>query len=151
MNTYKDIADENEKIVATGWYVAPSGATVRIGDAVAAACAGTASYSSEDLDRLSDDAAPGTAAIEVTGESSMSAALRLNDEGAQAVAVLNFASARNAGCGYLRGTRAQEEGLCRVSALYITLCQTPDDYAAHRASKAPAYSHRVIYSRRSSY
>jgi len=150
MNTYKGIADANEMIIAHGWYTAPSGTTVELGDAVAAACAGTVSYSPDDLDRLPHPATatPETPAtrIEVTDESSMSAARRLYDEGAGRIAVLNFASARNAGGGYLRGARAQEEDLCRVSALYTTLRQAPDYYAAHRASKDPAYSHRVIYS-----
>jgi uncharacterized protein (TIGR02452 family) len=156
MNTYKGVAVANETIVADGRYIAPSGAVVQIAGAVAAACAGTVSYPPEDLDRLLRDVAPGTAAtcIEVTGESSMSAARRLYDEGAGEnaggnagrIAVLNFASARNAGGGYLGGARAQEEDLCRVSALYTTLRQAPDYYAEHRASKDPFYSHRVVYS-----
>lgn len=152
MSTYKGVAVANEAIVADGRYIAPSGTAVEIGDAVAAACAGTVSYAPGDLDRLLDGAAPGRAAtrIEVTGESSMSAARRLTDEGAEAgpagIAVLNFASARNAGGGYLGGARAQEEDLCRVSALYTTLRQAPDYYAEHRASKDPLYSHRVVYS-----
>lgn len=151
MGTYKGIADTNETIVAKGRYTAPSGRTVELRDAVEAACAGTVSYTPEDLDRLLPDAVRGAvktqiARIEVTGESSMSAARRLVDEGAGRIAVLNFASARNAGGGYLGGARAQEEDLCRVSALYTTLRQAPDYYAAHRASSDPAYSHRVIYS-----
>jgi hypothetical protein len=68
----------------------------------------------------------GETRIEVTGESSMNAARRLYVEGADRIAVLNFASARNAGGGYLHGARAQEEDLCRVSALYTTLRQAPD-------------------------
>lgn len=150
MNTYKGIADANETIITTGQYTAPSGKAVHISDAVAAACAATISYTPDDLDRLLTDATPRTALtqtrIEVTGESSMSAARRLHDDAAERIAVLNFASARNAGGGYVRGARAQEEDLCRTSALYTTLCQAPDYYAAHRAQKDPAYSHRVIYS-----
>jgi uncharacterized protein (TIGR02452 family) len=148
----KGIAAENEAIVEAGSYTAPGGVTVRLGQLVAEACAGTKSYSQRDTGRLLEEVCgqprPEKAAtlIEVTGESSMRAARRLVAEDAGPVAVLNFASARNPGGGYLGGARAQEEDLCRVSALYTTLTGADDYYAAHRADRDPFYSHRVIYS-----
>lgn len=145
---FKEIAAANEAIISAGCYACPAGRTVRLGARVAAACSGTVSYGTAALDDLLAAAGPGDAAtvIEVTGESSMSAARRLLDDGAAEVTVLNFASARRPGGGYLGGARAQEEDLCRVSALYSTLLRAPDFYAAHRADPDPAYSHRVIYS-----
>ncbi|MFE4171747.1 TIGR02452 family protein [Streptomyces sp. NPDC056909] len=87
-----------------------------------------------------------TAAVEVTGESSLKAAGRLTAAGTGPVAVLNFSSARNPGGGYLNGAQAQEEALCRGSALYTTLLRVPEFYAHHRADRSPFYSDRVIHS-----
>lgn len=98
--------------------------------------------------------------FEVTGESSLEAARRLTAEetaeaevaadagqpGASPVAVLNFSSARNPGGGYLNGAQAQEEALCRASALYTCLLEVPGFYAHHRADRDPFYSDRVIHS-----
>jgi uncharacterized protein (TIGR02452 family) len=144
----KEIAAANEAIITAGYYATPAGRTVRLAEKVAAACRGTVSYGPATLDDLVAAAGPGNAAtvVEVTGESTMSAARRLLGGGASEVTVLNFASARKPGGGYLGGARAQEEDLCRVSALYTTLLRAPDFYAAHRADPDPAYSHRVIYS-----
>ncbi|WP_055694717.1 TIGR02452 family protein [Streptomyces prasinopilosus] len=92
---------------------------------------------------------PVGARIEVTGESSLEAARRLTGEGDGThgvPAVLNFASARNPGGGYLNGAQAQEEALCRASALYVCLLRAAEFYDHHRTHRDPFYTDRVIHS-----
>lgn len=111
----RGLAAETERIVAAGAYRAPDGREVRLAAAVEAARAGTRLYGPGPVPvAAAADAEP---VFEVTGESSTEAARRLADA---PVAVLNFASARNPGGGHLNGAQAQEEALCRASALYPT-------------------------------
>lgn len=89
------------------------------------------------------------AQIEVTPESTQQAAYRLLvKEGLGDVVLLNFASAKNAGGGFLNGAKAQEEDLCRSSGLYLCQLEQPDYYAANRAEKSMLYTDHIIYSPR---
>ncbi|MFH8484226.1 TIGR02452 family protein [Streptomyces longisporoflavus] len=141
------IAQQTEEIVAAGWYAAPGGREVVIADAVDAARSGTRMFGPAAL-----DAAPVTppeltpTVVEVTAESSLEAARRLTGAQGDPVAVLNFSSARNPGGGYLNGAQAQEEALCRASALYTCVRSAREFYDHHRAHRDPFYSDRVIHS-----
>ncbi|MEU3521325.1 TIGR02452 family protein [Streptomyces sp. NPDC006654] len=137
----RGIARETEGIVAAGAYRAPDGREVLLAADIAAARAGTRLYGPEPVPVVAADDTD--TVFEVTGESSLEAARRLADA---PVAVLNFASARNPGGGYLNGAQAQEEALCRASALYACQLHARAFYDHHRAHRDPFYSDRVIHS-----
>lgn len=141
----RGMAQETERIVAAGAYRAPGGRLVEIGAAVRRARAGTRLYGPDPV-AVEAPSSKVRTVFEVTGEGSLTAGQRLAQTGEGPTAVLNFASARNPGGGYLNGAQAQEEALCRGSALYTCVREAPDFYAAHRAEPSPFYSDRVVLS-----
>ncbi|MEU5212814.1 TIGR02452 family protein [Streptomyces sp. NPDC020742] len=141
----RGMAQETERIVAAGVYRAPGGQLVEIGEAVRRACAGTRMYGPGPV-AVADAAPVGPTEFEVTDEGSLTAGRRLAEAGGGPLAILNFASARNPGGGYLNGAQAQEEALCGGSALYRCVREAPEFYAAHRAEPSAFYSDRVILS-----
>lgn len=105
----RGIARETENIVEAGSYRTVNGRENSIEKDVAAALAGTRLYGPEPVPVavLDRDRTP---AIEVTGESSLEAASRMTRERPGRIAVLNYASARNPGGGYLNGARGAGGG-----------------------------------------
>ncbi|UXX92091.1 TIGR02452 family protein [Streptomyces sp. AD2-2] len=136
----RGIAQQTEQIVAEGHYRRADGHEVSIAADTEAARAGTRLHGPEPV-RI-PPVSPVDTVLEVTGESSLEAARRLTGP----VAVLNFASARNPGGGFLNGAQAQEEALCRASALYTCLLEARGFYDHHRAHRDPFYTDRVIHS-----
>jgi uncharacterized protein (TIGR02452 family) len=142
-----NIATENERIVAEGGYTAAGGTRVSLRAALNAAADGTRLHlPEEDLAVPAGTGGGAGCRVEVTAEGSLQAARRLFDSGPGEISVLNFASARNPGGGYLRGAKAQEEDLCRQALLYSCLVRAPEYYQAHRDSDDLLYSDRVIWS-----
>jgi uncharacterized protein (TIGR02452 family) len=82
--------------------------------------------------------------IDVTNETTLSAHQRHQECGLNPVS-LNFASATHPGGGFLRGATAQEEYLCRSSALYLTIKDCPM-YALHQSREDHLYTDAMIYS-----
>jgi uncharacterized protein (TIGR02452 family) len=133
------------KVIEDGQYLAPSGQLVSIRAQVERALAGTVLYRPDEVATLPLPRREGRARCEVTSETTGAAARRLCEEGARVV-LLNFASARNPGGGFLRGAKAQEEDLARCSALYSSLITKPGYYEANRGQSSLLYTDHLIYS-----
>src|SRR5688572_20377738 len=136
-------------ILSAGHYGAPSGRTVSIKAEQADAEARTRLYSSEQLEALRSGGASASrfsTTIEIVDATTQEAAHQWAQ--GEGVALLNFASARNPGGGFLTGAVAQEEELCRCSGLYPTLLTQRSYYDLNRWEKTLLYSDTTIYSPR---
>lgn len=146
------IAQDTLEILEAGYYFSPEGKQVNIGKELVSCLAQTKYYDPDTLSTIKQDvltSAPQFSNIEfeVRNETTLMGAERLaKSEHFQKIGVLNFASAKNPGGGFLRGAQAQEESLARSSALYRSLLKCPDYYDFHRSHKSLLYSDRIIYS-----
>ena len=82
--------------------------------------------------------------VQVTNETTLQASRRLVEAGLRPLA-LNFANGVRTGGGFLGGARAQEEVLCRSSALYLALVDDPM-YEYHAQRPRPDSTDWAIYS-----
>lgn len=147
------IARQTLEILERGVYQDDRGQKVLLCDEQARAEAGTTLHTPESLDelvrRLQDAAPPYEQPAEVTlrNETTLKAAQRLTlREGETSVMLLNFASARNPGGGFLGGSQAQEESLARSSGLYPCLTTQRHFYDLHRGLPSGLYTDHMIHS-----
>ena len=144
----KETAKQVLSVIENGGYTRPNGEWVNIQDLVTYAVDHTKTYTPEMCGSLTIESSNSGESVqfEVTSETTQVATKRLIDEGFENVAVLNFASARNPGGGFLRGAKAQEEDLTRCSALYPCLVPQTLYYEGNRNQKSMLYTDHIIYS-----
>jgi uncharacterized protein (TIGR02452 family) len=147
------IAEETLAIIDAGSYRLDDGRTVDLADAQAAATSGTLLFTPDAIATLtlSDPGSSemGAPAIEVRNCTTFAAARDLLADDPDAdVLCLNFASALTPGGGFLGGSQAQEEALCRASGLYPTLLTQPAYYERNRVFPSALYTDHIMYSPR---
>ncbi|MBI3243693.1 MAG: TIGR02452 family protein [Chloroflexi bacterium] len=134
---------ETKRILEAGSYVSESGHRIEIASMLKQAVEGTRSYPADEPAEAPPPKHKSTT-IAIANETSLASAERLIQAGYRP-AVLNFASAKHPGGGFLSGARAQEESLARSSGLYTCLVGN-EMYAYHHKQRNPLYSDYAIYS-----
>src|SRR5579862_3718644 len=128
----KAIARSTIAALESGQYTAPDGKTVNLAALLETCLLGTRAYTPDDLAQLRDqvlaqERRQQATTFEVMNETTLQGCARLiASQQYQRIGILNFASAKNPGGGFLGGARAQEESLARSSALYFSLRQCPE-------------------------
>jgi uncharacterized protein (TIGR02452 family) len=153
INNHEDrvqLAAQTLEICKDGNYINTKGEIISINEELNSCLEKTIFYRSEELDKLLTESTSSNypeTKFEVTGETTLEAAARLlGENNNEKIVALNFASAKNAGGGFLRGSVAQEESIARSSALYPSLLKAPDYYSTHRNNPNLLYTDNMIYS-----
>ncbi len=148
-----EIAAETLAILEAGSYLNQAGKKVVFKELLDRAVENSILYRPESFDQLEqelkqllDQKQDCQPKIEITSETTLAAARRLVvNEGINATACLNFASAKNPGGGFLNGSQAQEESLARASGLYPCIAQMQEMYQYNRDLKHCYYSDYLSY------
>jgi len=130
--------------IRDGFYFFEADQKVAWRDAVAAACDAKLSIAPDAPLPTTERIVFAETTVQVTNETTLGASRRLVEAGQQPLA-LNFANGIQPGGGFLTGARAQEEVLCRSSALFGTLVGDAM-YEAHRKRPLPDSTDWAIYS-----
>ncbi|AKV04143.1 hypothetical protein AKJ09_10806 [Labilithrix luteola] len=132
-------------MLASGRYRSAAGVEVDVRDAIGNAVARTIDY--PPADSLGFEPSVGalrSPRLRVVDGTTLATARELAGDGLDPF-ILNFASAKNPGGGFLGGAQAQEESLARSSALYACIHRSPM-YAHHREISDCLYTSWMIYS-----
>lgn len=142
MKPIRRLARETLAILDAGTYTSAAGGAVDLSKAACRASESTRVVTPQRGLELADALSGSKPVISVTDETTQEAAHRLDGH----VGALNYANAHVPGGGFLLDARAQEEDLCRCSALYPALEQARSFYSANRKNLSPIYTDHVIVS-----
>lgn len=140
------IAEQSLEIIRCGNYEV-DGRNIDVREKIANSVARTKTITPESLDELIGQSLPEplhTTEFEFRNCTTMEAFIGAEDT--MKTAVLNFASAKNPGGGFIGGASAQEESLARSSSLYATLIKDETMYRFNRGNDSYLYSDYMIYS-----
>lgn len=145
----KAIARETLKIMDQGYYEY-EGKRIDIQSDMDASIRGsvliTPAQGAELLEKYSQKSSSGIPDERVENLSTVDAIRKLARVGKNSIGVLNFASAKNPGGGFINGAMAQEESLAASGTLYRTLTAHEEYYRSNRAQTSMMYTDHAIYS-----
>lgn len=144
-----EIAKDTLEILEKGYYTNNNGEKIDITGIQKKAEDNTRLYKPAELDELRADTKYTNSfdtRYEVENETTLDAARRLAADGEENVMILNFASAKNPGGGFLGGAVAQEECVARATGMYPCLLKANEYYQYHRKLGTCLYSDHMIYS-----
>eukprot|EP01086_Lenisia_limosa_P010947 TRINITY_DN35916_c0_g1_i1.p1 TRINITY_DN35916_c0_g1~~TRINITY_DN35916_c0_g1_i1.p1 ORF type:complete len:276 (-),score=19.62 TRINITY_DN35916_c0_g1_i1:77-904(-) len=126
---------ETANIIKQGWYINPLKKKVFIEKDVALAKERVSYFeASERILTVEPTQREGTTTVSIRWSGTLEAAKDLEESTETQPFILNFASSKTPGGGFLHGSRAQEESLARSSALYATL-MTPTAQSYYQTNK----------------
>lgn len=150
----KAVARETVRIMEQGYYETKGG-KVEIGEQQKRAISESFLLTPEEGekvlaeygDNVGSGRRPGGACVSMTKNcSTVDALLEMAGEGKREIGILNFASAKNPGGGFLNGAMAQEESIAASSCLYKTLLAHEEYYTENRSCGTMMYTDYAIYS-----
>ena len=144
-----EVARETLEILDRGHYSTDSGERIDLKKDLSYTVNNTELFGPEELEELEPEVRPsGNFSTRVTNKTTLQAAKSLAESEKATPFVLNFASAKNPGGGFLNGSGAQEESLARKSGLYACLNSKEEYYQRNKKAGNSLYTDNMIYSPR---